>query len=253
MIGTLRGSIAVFFTAMLLSMSMAGASPGQHIDQVRFSARLTHVNVEDVLKHIEEKTGLHFLYLGTQVNYEKPFDFSVKNKTVSQTLAKLLKGKGLTYKQIDDQVIIHEIEAAASAEKDNSRQQQLQFGSVVGKVFDASNGEPLPGATVRVKGTGVGTVTDLTGYYFIAKAPLGAQTLVVSYIGYQELEKQVEVLEDDMVIANFELEVSATELSNITISGLIEGQTKALNQQKAAENIKSIVLYRQTRSVVSLI
>jgi hypothetical protein len=76
---------------------------------------------------------------------------------------------------------------------------------------------------------------------------------VVSYIGYQELEKQVEVLEDDMVIANFELEVSATELSNITISGLIEGQTKALNQQKAAENIKSIVLYRQTRSVVSLI
>ena len=53
---------------------------------------------------------------------------------------------------------------------------------VVGTVTDASNGEPVIGATVKVKGSGTGTVTDLDGGYSIEVKP--GQTLEISYIGY---------------------------------------------------------------------
>ncbi|MBR1726002.1 MAG: carboxypeptidase-like regulatory domain-containing protein, partial [Muribaculaceae bacterium] len=55
-----------------------------------------------------------------------------------------------------------------------------QTNKVTGVVRDA-NGEPLIGATVKVKGTNRGTATDIDGKYSIAAAP--GSTLVISYIG----------------------------------------------------------------------
>lgn len=57
---------------------------------------------------------------------------------------------------------------------------QSHSGKVTGIVRDA-NGEPLIGATVKVKGTSVATATDVDGKYTIKAAP--GSTLVISYIG----------------------------------------------------------------------
>jgi len=57
-----------------------------------------------------------------------------------------------------------------------------QTGTVKGVIVDASNGSPLPGATVQVKGTTRGTVSDLNGKFSIS-IKSGA-TLVFSYVGY---------------------------------------------------------------------
>ncbi|WP_425637067.1 mucoidy inhibitor MuiA family protein [Algoriphagus yeomjeoni] len=58
------------------------------------------------------------------------------------------------------------------------------FGSVSGKVVDAGDGEGIPGATVMVRGTTIGTVTDIDGNYSLT-LPSGASQLSVSFIGYQ--------------------------------------------------------------------
>lgn len=63
-----------------------------------------------------------------------------------------------------------------------------QSGTVKGKVVD-SNGEPLMGAGVQVKGTTSGVVTDIDGNYSISVA--GNQTLVFSFIGYTSQEVAV--------------------------------------------------------------
>ena len=54
---------------------------------------------------------------------------------------------------------------------------------VTGKVIDA-NGEPVIGASVMVKGTTNGAVTDLDGNYTISNVPSGA-SLNISYVGYR--------------------------------------------------------------------
>ncbi|MEZ4931578.1 MAG: carboxypeptidase-like regulatory domain-containing protein [Saprospiraceae bacterium] len=60
--------------------------------------------------------------------------------------------------------------------------------TVTGVVSDANG--PLIGATVQVKGTSVGTITDLDGSFSI-RVPDNAQTLVVTYIGYATQEVPV--------------------------------------------------------------
>ncbi len=61
---------------------------------------------------------------------------------------------------------------------------------ITGNVTDESH-EPLIGATVQVKGTSIGTVTDLEGNY-ILKIPENAQTLVISFIGYGSQEASID-------------------------------------------------------------
>ncbi|MGL4518192.1 MAG: SusC/RagA family TonB-linked outer membrane protein [Phocaeicola sp.] len=58
---------------------------------------------------------------------------------------------------------------------------------VTGKVTDASDGSPLIGANVLVKGTGNGTIADMDGSYSVS-LPAGSQTLVFSCIGYKQQE-----------------------------------------------------------------
>lgn len=79
-----------------------------------------------------------------------------------------------------------------------SRMQQInnysigyQIGKqVTGQVIDSDNGEPIPGANVIVKGTAIGTVTDLNGN-FILDVPSGRNVLVFSYIGYTPQEAKI--------------------------------------------------------------
>ena len=235
----LRMAVLSFLTALLCGMSNTHAEKVQTIEEVKLTINLKSVNVEQVLKSIEEKTNFRFLYISSKLENEALFDFKVKKKTVAKILGKLFDGRNLTYKQVDEQIIIKTI-PKPETESSLSRR-SLQFGAVIGKVYDASNGEPLPGATVRVANTNTGDVTRLDGSYFIAKVPLGKHTVVVNYIGFDQKSVEVEVTEFDMTVVNFEMTVSATKLEGVTISGLLEGQTKALNQQKSAENIKNIV------------
>ena len=74
------------------------------------------------------------------------------------------------------------IQAAAATEVSPATTIQQQAGKVQGTVVDAT-GEPVIGATVKVKGAKGGTVTDLDGH-FTVDAPKGA-TLEVSYIGFK--------------------------------------------------------------------
>ena len=65
----------------------------------------------------------------------------------------------------------------------------LQTGTIKGKIVD-SNGEPVIGANVMVKGTTNGCMTDIDGNFSLKDAK---GTLVISYIGYKTEEVQVKV------------------------------------------------------------
>jgi len=58
-----------------------------------------------------------------------------------------------------------------------------QSGSITGRITDAENNDPLIGANVIVKGTTMGAATDVRGNYNILNVPVGAVTIMVSYIG----------------------------------------------------------------------
>ncbi|WP_430965847.1 TonB-dependent receptor [Spongiimicrobium sp. 2-473A-2-J] len=84
-----------------------------------------------------------------------------------------------------------------------------------GTVKEASTGETLFGATVLFKGTNIGVVTNEYGFYSLT-APKGNYTLVISYVGYGEISREI-VLEANQKI-NVEIEEFATRLDEITVT-----------------------------------
>jgi iron complex outermembrane receptor protein len=88
-----------------------------------------------------------------------------------------------------------------------------QSGPVTGTVTDASNGQTLPGVTVLVKGTTIGTTTDINGYYSINVEP--NSTLVFSFVGFESQEIAVQ----PNTTLNVALEIEATFLEELVVIG----------------------------------
>ena len=86
--------------------------------------------------------------------------------------------------------------------------------TVRGTIKDFKNGETLFGASVFLKGTTNGSITNEYGFFSIT-APKGNYTLVVSYLGYEELSKEI-ILEVDQT-QNFEVKELSTKLDEIII------------------------------------
>lgn len=117
-------------------------------------------------------------------------------------------------------------------------------GTIKGKVTDKEmGGEALPFANVFIKGTSIGATTDIDGNYTI-NAPVGNQTIVFSFVGYQTVEKPVVVKAGQTTVIN--QEVGANEgvaLDEIEIKGTVskEKETALLLEQKKAVVIKESI------------
>ena len=95
---------------------------------------------------------------------------------------------------------------------------------ITGTVISDEDGLGLPGATVLVKGTTVGTTTDLDGNYSIS-VPAGSDVLIFSFVG---LESKEEVIGNRTVI-NVTLTADAAQLSEVVVTAIgIEREKKAL-------------------------
>lgn len=92
-----------------------------------------------------------------------------------------------------------------------------QVGVIRGKVTDSKLKEPLIGATVVIKGTATGVVTDVEGYYCIENLKPGNYTVVASYVSYDTQYIDVKVVEKQDAVTNIELSDAGLQLQNVTV------------------------------------
>lgn len=115
---------------------------------------------------------------------------------------------------------------------------------LTGHVLDERTGEHLPFVNVQVKGTNIGTVTDESGHYFLRDMPIGKQTIVFSYVGYETLELPVTMVEDKTI----ELKATIREVSQQLNSVVVTANRYATKRQEAATivNVLSPKLFETT-------
>jgi TonB-dependent receptor len=116
-----------------------------------------------------------------------------------------------------------------------------QSGVIQGTVYDESSEEYLPGANVSIKGTNISTSTDRNGVFRLRNIQQGTYTILVSYIGYESMEKEVEVKTDEITLVDVKLKSSIIDLGSVVVVGQRFGQSRALNQQKTSDRIVNIV------------
>ena len=105
-----------------------------------------------------------------------------------------------------------------------------KFGMVTGTVLDET-GAPLPGASILVKGTTTGTITDLDGKFSIDVA--SDAVLVISYLGYNSEEVSV----NGLTTLSIQLEPDSSELNEIVVVGY--GIQKRSDITGAISSVKS--------------
>ena len=94
-----------------------------------------------------------------------------------------------------------------------------QKGTIRGFITDQNTSEPIMFCNVSIKGTSYGSQTDLNGMYTLSKIPIGEYTIVVSYVGYEKVEKEVELSINEIITLNLEMQQSSIKLDEVEISG----------------------------------
>ncbi|MEM6770841.1 MAG: carboxypeptidase-like regulatory domain-containing protein, partial [Bacteroidota bacterium] len=97
-------------------------------------------------------------------------------------------------------------------------------GTLSGAVTD-SQGEGLIGASILIKSTSSGTVTDFDGNYTVS-VPTGDQTIVVSYTGYASQEFQLSVQDGQTYTRDLVLQTDNLQLDEVVVTGSFTGRTQ---------------------------
>ena len=92
------------------------------------------------------------------------------------------------------------------------------IGTIYGFVTDEAKGEALIGANVIITETGQGMATDMNGYYVLQQIAEGSYTLIVSYIGYEVLNKNIIITGSDAQMLDLVLKAQAVYLSEINVT-----------------------------------
>lgn len=114
-------------------------------------------------------------------------------------------------------------------------------GSIKGKVTDASTGNPLPGATVYLRGTSMGASSDLNGDYSITDVPPGKYTLRVSYVGYRTRSISLAVASGQQITEELKLQAVGVQGKAVVVTAQASGQNAAINEQLASNKIMNAV------------
>ncbi|MBV8388280.1 MAG: SusC/RagA family TonB-linked outer membrane protein, partial [Mucilaginibacter sp.] len=180
--------------------------------QQKVSLNLKSADFKKVITAIQKQTNYHFVFSERKIPPAKNISINVQNENVTTVLDQLLANTDFTYTQLDNNLIVITGKNEAVANK-----------VVTGKVVD-DKGVPLPGVSIKVKGTGTGTVSDANGLFSI-NVPDNA-VLIVSFIGYDTQEIAV----TGKTSINVTLTSSNKGLNEVVVTALgIKREKKALS------------------------
>lgn len=203
--------IWIFTLASMLQVT-AGTNV-TYSQTVRLDLRMENVDLEQVIWAIKKQTEFNFFYSSEEVRKVKQLNIDVKNATPEEVLNDCLTGTNLTYEVVHKVIIIKALPSVENEADSISAEQQPQKKEIKGIVSDAK-GEPIPGATVMAKGTGVGTITSSDGSY-VLQIPVDATTLTISFLGYAYREMAI----GNQTSVNVILEEQTFGLSEIVVVG----------------------------------
>ena len=192
---------------ILLVLVLVFSIQAKAYSQTRITAKRQGVTIDEVLKEVREKSGYRFLYRVEEVNRYGKRDIDVKDAEVEDFLGQLLQNTDLTY-EVENEVIIIRPEK----QRQDSR---VNVQVVRGKVTDENN-LALPGATVLLKGTSYGVVTDSHGKFTMEVLERDTVTLLVSFVGMETRLVNLKKGQTEILVS---LKPDIKEMKEVVVTG----------------------------------
>lgn len=195
----------LFFLALLIS-GFKGFSQNKLI-----TLHVKNKPISLIIKSIEEQSDFRIIYNAKKIDTDQLADIDVNNASLETVLMKLLKDKNIAFYIQKKQVLLTPSvpETSNSAVQESSRM-------ISGTVYNAKDKQPLPGASIRIKGTGMGAITDFNGKFVYQLKGNTISNLVLE-AGFLGMETQSQKADDKKVFV-FYLQEATDELNPVVIT-----------------------------------
>lgn len=176
-----NGKYLLLFVFCFLVAALQAKSPvyGQ---AKTFTVSLKNVTLKEVISYVEKNSQYVFFFKPEVINQSTQISVSLKNATVKQLLDKVLEQANIVYEMKERQIVLKEKKVS---EQSVSQKKRLLQGLVKDE-----QGNPIIGASIQLKNTGTGVITDLDGLFQIQVTDKNS-VIVISYIGYVTQEISV--------------------------------------------------------------
>jgi TonB-linked SusC/RagA family outer membrane protein len=192
-------------TMFLLFLGLfASYAADTHSQNAKVNINGNNPTIGEFINQVENQTDYLFVYSKNELDVNDNLALKTGNKSVVQCLNEAFTGSDVKYVFDNDYIVLTKKNAAPSIAQ--------QGRTIAGTVTD-SNGEPIIGANIVVRGTSTGIVTDYNGQYSLV-VPNNA-VLVVSYIGY--LSREISV--GNQPVINVTLEEDSKALEEVVVVG----------------------------------
>jgi TonB-linked SusC/RagA family outer membrane protein len=210
--------------------------PANLFAQINLSVK--NQSIKQIIQILSDSSPYSFFFNNDLSGLNKVISIQANNETIETVLDRIFGDTRISYSiRPDRQIVLKERETYATASD--------RFRKLAGAVT-IDNNEPAVGATVIVKGSNLGTVTDDHGKFSLSVAP--DATLLVSYLGYKSMETKP----GDASYLNIRLQEEASVMEEFVVVGY--GKQKKINLTGAVSVITSEQIQdRPSSSVISLL
>lgn len=224
----------VTLSAQLLSAASAEA---QHIDRQVVQLELENESLLDAFKKIESQTHFRFMYRKADISHIRHLSLPAGSQYLSAVLEQLLAPASLSFRQVENKILIQPIDPAIATFPVADT-----LPSISGRVT-GDDGNPVIGASVVVKGTRKGAITNTDGQFFIREIPADA-VLIITSLGYQQTEQAVN--NRNNLTIQLPLQTGGSRLNEVVVVGYgtqqkkeISGSISKVGALKPEENVVS--------------
>ena len=198
------------FLVIFVFVDSLHVSAALHSQNKMVTLHLKGVSLEEVIQSLKLQTDYGFFYNIDSKDIKKMTNISVdvKNMALEDVLLQILKGTNLTYSIVNDVVILNTRNSIVV--NDSVRKNHV----LVGRVMDM-NKEPLPGVTVRLENTSMGTATNFEGV-FSFRLPVEKGKLILSFVGFKTKGVEFKLPSDTLKIV---LEEEVENVEEVVVTG----------------------------------
>lgn len=176
-----NGKYLLLFVFCFLVVALQAKSP-VYRQAKTFTVSLKNVTLKEVISYVEKNSQYVFFFKPEVINQSTQISVSLKNATVKQLLDKVSEQANIVYEMKERQIVLKEKKVS---EQSVSQKKRLLQGLVKDE-----QGNPIIGASIQLKNTGTGVITDLDGLFQIQVTDKNS-VIVISYIGYVTQEISV--------------------------------------------------------------
>ncbi len=166
------------FSILLLLLISSAFASAKDFAQTRVSLKIEAADLRTTIRKIEAGSDARFVYNESILNRPFSASINVRNEQLDKVLMLVFQNSGIRYKLTDNNLVLL---ATEQADKETA----AAFETIRGRITDES-GAPVPGASIVVKNTTIGTAADNQGNFSIEANP--GNTLVISAVGFRSQE-----------------------------------------------------------------